>query len=212
MRLERAATHQGSSVEDVLSRVPLLASALAISLACVALLGWGVGLSSLVRLLPGWPLMMPRTAVSVILIGLALCLLRLHRTGSLLRLSQGFILAAAAIALVNLGEYILGWNSGTDWVVGLEARDFFGRMAAPTAVAIVLTAAAVLLLDVRTRQGRRPTHYLASRLMILLEVIGQGYGAPAHLFGHPGMAFNTAVSCGSSIGVICARRNLGLRL
>ena len=213
--MERVATHQSSSVDDVLARVPLIAGVIAIGLACLVLLGWGVGLSSLVRILPGWPPIMPQTAVSLILIGVALCILRLQPTGGLLRLAQGCALVAAAIAIVNLGEYLFGWSPGIDhWLFRLEAGDFSRRMAAPTAVAILSTAAALLLLDVRTGHGRRPTYYLASiaAIITMLEVIGQCYGAVSpYLFGHEGMALNTAVAIVSiSVGIVCARQNLGL--
>ena len=213
--MERAATHQHSSVDDLLARVPLMGSSIAISLSCLALLGWVLGLSSLVRFFPGWPLMMPETAGSLILIGVGLLILRRSPTGGMLRLGQGTVLVAAAIALVSLSEYLFGWNSGAhDWLFRLDGLDFGGRMAAPTAVAIVLTAAAVLSLDVQTRLGRRPTHYMASvaGIIALLEVIGHGYGAtPPYLFGHPGMALNTAIATVAlSIGAICARLNPGL--
>ncbi|MHB8912779.1 MAG: sensor domain-containing protein, partial [Lysobacter sp.] len=119
------------------------------------------------------------------------------------------------LALLTLGEYILGWNPGIDLLLfddtghspGAGAP---GRMALMTAVNFALLAAALLLIDVETRGGKRPSNWLALAIAAnaFLAILGYLYGVDAlyRVAALTAVALHTAILfIVVSLGVACAR-------
>lgn len=112
------------------------AAALAVAVGTLVLLGWTFDIAVLKSIWPGWVAMKANTAVSFILLGIALWLIarpattfKPERSGhSINLLSQALqqhpflfsrfarlcALLACLIGLFSLGEYIFNWNPGID--------------------------------------------------------------------------------------------------
>jgi PAS domain S-box-containing protein len=160
----------------------------AISIAILTLVGWALGLGVLASLRPGGVAMNPLTAICFILAGLSLWQLGRHpaqrpthpwsrRTA---RLAAAVV---AVLGLVRISELVGGWHVGLDQVLfraALEAAPggWLNRMSPNSALNFILIGAAILLLDLETRRGRRPAQYLAlaTGAIALLALVGHLYG------------------------------------
>jgi two-component system sensor histidine kinase/response regulator len=129
------------------------ASAAAVLVGCVVLVGWAFSIPLLTSILPGWVSMKPNAAVCFILIGVALQLadspaVRFNQphAAQLLRVARVCRWLAGWIGFLTLLEYLFDWNFGLDqWLfpepVGAVATSNPGRMAPETALSFVLLAA-----------------------------------------------------------------------
>jgi PAS domain S-box-containing protein len=113
----------------------------------VALSGWVFHIPVLTRVLPGAVEMKINTAVAIILCGTALLILADRAAASAERMAIGFALAAAAIGLASLAEYVFGWQLGIDELLAKDTEVaynvFRGRMSPFSAAAFVIIGSAL---------------------------------------------------------------------
>jgi PAS domain S-box-containing protein len=179
----------------------------AAAIGVLVLAGWALQLHILKSGIPGFPMMMPNTALSFVLAGLALALLGGERSAAIKSPAWHRVahLCAALVALVGLAtlfEYTFGWDLGIDGLLlpnqpGLSAASFPGRPSPQTALTLLLAGAALLLQDVRLRRGW-PSVWLAMAgfLIPLLALVGYVFGVPSFFAfsAFTGMAVHTALT------------------
>lgn len=160
---------------------------LAVLVAAVVLLGWGVGSDLMTRLFLGPVAMNPMTAVAFALAGVSLWL-QVPSAGQLMparrRLARTTAGIVACIGGLKLAAVATGWDPGIDqW---LFAGDLAGsgsalpnRMAPNTALGFLLLGLALLALDTDWPHVR-PTEALAGGvfLVALLALAGYLYQVP----------------------------------
>jgi len=143
-----------------------VASAIAIGVGCLALIGWRFDIAIFKSVIPGTATMKANTAVAFILAGVSLSIhngrsaqlcasTRITTPDS--RLSQICAAAVALIGLLTLSEYIFNWNLGIDELLFRDvppspATPYPGRMADNTALNFVLLGGALWLLAFRFPQ------------------------------------------------------------
>ena len=187
-----------------------------------ALFGWWRDIDFLKSVIPGTNSMKVNTAVCFMLAGLSLWLLQ--REGESLirrdwrgRLGQALALIVTVIVLLSLSQDFMGWNLGIDELVfrDLSPIGIPGRMAPPTALALVLLGAALLLLDVRAAKRTWPAQLpaLLGGLIGFAGVVGHTYSAlPLFRIGSlEVMAANTSVTLVLLyLGILLARPQRGM--
>ncbi|WP_375772554.1 PAS domain S-box protein [Archangium gephyra] len=170
-------------LEQVLARLVLAASGLAVLVASLDLLGWALGSRSLIRVvpLPGAGIMMPNTAMGFVLSGTALWLLH-DEAADRWRRRTGQALALVTVLLggLILSEYLFGADLGIDLLLFSETvqrmvPELPGRPSPMSALSFCLTGLALLLLHVRTRRGWHPARLLALAVMLLSSQALMGY-------------------------------------
>lgn len=190
------------------TRLGRFISATVMLVGCAVLAGWALGVTPLRSIVPGLPEMVPNTALLFVLAGVAL-LSRGGEKSGVERASVNLVTSAAALVIVLIGmltlaQYLFGLDLRLDRLllprsepVG-DAPVFPGRMSPHTAFNFLLAGCALLLADIETRRGIRPTEFLA--LMIasvsFVALIGYVYGVTA-LYGispQTGMALHTAAT------------------
>jgi PAS domain S-box-containing protein len=137
----------------------------------LVLVGWWLRLEVLKSGIPGWRSTKPVTALTFILAGVSLWLLRRDPRDSSWKAWPTFIgrFCAALVSLIGfLGavDHVFGAGFGADQLFAKGAVGVFGpappgRMGLATAVDFFFLGCALLLLDFETRRGRRPAQYLA---------------------------------------------------
>jgi signal transduction histidine kinase len=184
------------------------------------LLGWWLDIEPLKRGIGDAVAMNPATAICFILTGASLWLPRAEPAAPWTRRVATTLAASVAlVAIVRLAGYVIGAEVGVDRLLFPErlADAVAGRpnrMAPNTALCFLLAGAAVLVLDVETRRGRRPAQFLAlaTGAIALQALLGYVYGT-VFLVGAASfipMAFNTAAAfLVLSAGVLAARPGRG---
>ena len=108
----------------------------------VALTGWVVHIPALASVLPGAAEMTANTAVGLILCGASLLILADRVSARLERIAQAFALAAMAIGLATLAEYVFAVQLGIDELLikDYDAGNiqFRGRMSPFSASAFIV--------------------------------------------------------------------------
>src|SRR5882762_8326833 len=196
------------------------ASAAVVLVGVATLLGWWLDIEPLKRGIGDAVAMNPATAVCFILAGASLWLARTEPVPpGTRRVAAGLAAVAALVAIVRLAGYAFGAEVGIDQLLFRQhLTDVVAggpnRMAPNTALCFLLAGAAILVLDVETRRGRRPAQFLglATGAIALQALLGYVYGAVS-LVGAASfipMAFNTAAaSLLLSAGVLAARPGRG---
>ena len=199
-----------------------VASAIAILVGCLVLIGWTLDVGIFKRILPGLVAMNPTTAVAFILAGLSLLLRTQSMASSSRRIAQGLAFAVALIGLLKLVEILFGLDVGIDQLLfrqELESEAAVtglpNRMAPNTALNFFLLGCALLLLDRQTHRGRWPAQYLVlvAAATSLLAVIGYAYGVKSFygISSYIPMAMHTALTFIVLLtGLLCARPDRGL--
>ena len=134
---------------------PVAAGVCAVVTGVLVLCGWALDVAMLKSILPGWVAVKPNTALSFILIGIAI--LSSSRSPSELSLqplafaSRLCASLAGLIGLLTLCEYAFDWNLGFDhWLFREPTKavgtSHPGRMAPDTALCFVLLAAGLLII------------------------------------------------------------------
>jgi PAS domain S-box-containing protein len=169
---------------------------------------------------PGEPLMTANTALGLSLIGVAGALRQREDAALPLKvLSVVAALLVLAIGVVTIAEYVLGTDLGIDRVITTAAGPGWhpGRPALPSALALTLLAAALLVFDVRPVAGVRPSECLivAAGLIALTALFGFVFGAELRneLMRAPliGTALPTAVALLiASVGMLLERPHAGM--
>ncbi len=171
-------------------------------LGVMVLAGWALDVEALKRLVPSWVAINPATAAAFMLSGMTL---RWRLQGGPQDWRRYASFAAIGVVLLigldRLFEYIAGIGLGTDrllFATRIEDAEQGrpNRMAPNTALSFVLASLSLLLLDVETGRGRRPSEYFAFGfgMIGLMAILGYGYGVST-LYGvgvYTPMAFNTA--------------------
>ena len=150
--------------------------------------GWMFDIPLLKSVHPNFVAMKANTAFSFLLTGISLWLLQEKESalpGKVARrMAQICAGIVALIGFLTLGEYLFGWNLGIDQLLfkeplGAVGTSDLGRMAPNTAFNFLVIGIGLLLLDVRTRRGRRPVQWiiLIEGTISLLALIGYLYGA-----------------------------------
>jgi signal transduction histidine kinase len=196
------------------------ASAAVMLVGAATLLGWWLDIEPLKRGIGDAVAMNPATAICFILTGASLWLPRAEPAAPWTRRVATTLAASVAlVAIVRLAGYVIGAEVGVDRLLFPErlADAVAGRpnrMAPNTALCFLLAGAAVLVLDVETRRGRRPAQFLAlaTGAIALQALLGYVYGT-VFLVGAASfipMAFNTAAAfLVLSAGVLAARPGRG---
>jgi PAS domain S-box-containing protein len=199
--------------------LPRVASATAVIVGSLVLIGWVLDVAALRTFIPGVTNpMVASTAFFFILIGASLWLLRDEEASSRRRLAgRACAVVVALIGLLKLGEYTFGWDLGIDQtLLTKDAGPFPGQMAFPSAVSFVLIGAALVLLDMERPSGRAPaeTLTLMAALFPLLGLVGRLYDVPTLsrlVGGTVVMALHTAVTFSIvCAGILAARPSRGL--
>jgi signal transduction histidine kinase/CheY-like chemotaxis protein len=160
----------------------LVAAGLAISIALSVLIGWVFHLEVLKRFGPGFIAMNPVTACCLIASGISLFLLQrgAGKTQKLIgQAAAGLVLFVGALRLITLFS---GWDLGMErWLVPNAAGGGTGlteQLVLRTALSLLATGASLLLLDVQTSRGRRPSEILSAILaaISILALVGYSYG------------------------------------
>lgn len=151
----RRSSRRHALVLSQLSRAAAVSVAL---LGLVVLVGWALDVAVLKSALPRLVAMKANTAVGLFLLGVSIGL-RTAPCGPRLRLARrAAAMLAALIGATTLAEYMTGWDAGIDQLLfrdlQLDPRaPVPGRMAAATAIDLMLLGSGIVLLDAR-RRGR----------------------------------------------------------
>jgi len=202
-------------------RTAQIASAIAILVGCLVLLGWSLDITFLKSVIPNAATMKANTAVGFILAGISLGLQTRKRQGTLTTtLAQGCAIAVCIIGLLNLVQYLFSWDLGIDELlfrdVPISPKTIYpGRMGDNTALNFALTGLALWL----NRQRTRRSYYVAqtaiflTALIALLSVVGYAYNVQIFhrfIFYSTSMAIHTALTflllC---IGILSLQSNHG---
>jgi sigma-B regulation protein RsbU (phosphoserine phosphatase) len=207
-----------------LNRFVAWTGAASVAVGVLALIGWALDLAILKSVLPGQVVIKPNAAITLVLCGGSLWLLRATdarppRGG---RRLAGRVLASvvAATGLLSLSEHVVGWDLGIDqWIFpDDDPWEAFGSlrpglMAPITALDFCLLGLALLWLDwtVAYRSLRfRPAQPLAiaagiGAIVGLLDFVLESHTSYTHI------ALQTAVVLlVLSVAVACARTDAGL--
>ncbi len=204
-----------------LKRVSKVASAIAIFVGGLVLLGWTINIGILKSVLPGLATMKVNTAIAFLLSGLSLWLLVPEPTDP--RAQRGGQIGAVLVVLLGLltlSEYLFGRSFGIDQLVFIDPSEAAGlslpgRPSPNTAFEFVLVGFALLWLDMETRGGHRPAEVLGvtAGLIALLGLVGYAYNVKSlyKVASYSSMALHTAATLMVlSIAVLFARPDHGL--
>jgi PAS domain S-box-containing protein len=177
------ASHGCRPFADFLTGLPRRASALAPTLTAVALAGWSANIDIMRRLLPGAPLIVPNTALALVLLTMSVVLLDGTHTCHRRQLAALIGALVPAFGLLTVVQYVLALSLPSDrWLFGdrrlaadmstpgRAARAAGLSLALPTAIALALLAAGTIAL--RSSHGvmalflhRGPPGEMARRLV-----------------------------------------------
>ncbi|WP_438019945.1 PAS domain S-box protein [Sorangium sp. So ce315] len=200
----------------------IVGAACSVLAGCAALLGWWTRETALIAIAPGWPSMVPATAIGLILAGLSLGLLgRGGRPAPLRRLGLASAAAVTALGLASLAQYVFGWDLGVDRLLFPARVDFPskfpGRSSPNSALGFALIGAALLSMPMRTpRACRRAVGCVLVVVALALTPltgyllgVGYFYGLPP-LFPFTGMPFHAAIALlALSAGILAAQPDCG---
>jgi signal transduction histidine kinase len=200
------------------ARVAAIAS---VVLGSTVLAGWWLDFPFLQSLWPGWTRIPPNCGLIFLLLGSALA----FRSGqsSLTRAAGGLAaLAAAALGLLTLFQYIFGWNAGIDqWIfrdrLAPLKMHYPGRLSYPAALIAFWLGLGIALLDVRVKRVWLTQLFaVLATLVALLAFVGYVCNAPEfygqlrskrHLGIPPQTMLAMLLLCS---GLLCARPQRGL--
>ncbi|MCC5655475.1 PAS domain S-box protein [Nostoc sp. XA010] len=212
------------------------ASAIAVFVGSLVLVGWCLGIEVLKRGFPGSPATMKvNTALCFVLCGVSLWLfLKATNQGSRgerrienyphssLLISRVCAIAVTTIAALTLSEYLFGWNFGIDELLFRDlstsiATSHPGRMGANTALNFMLVSVALqILIHPKTHRSYWYAQIIAliATLISFQALMGYAYKVKV-LYGlapyTTSMALHTAVLFSLlSVGVLWARSEQGL--
>jgi PAS domain S-box-containing protein len=149
------------------------------ALGVLALVGWWTGARALTTIVPHPLPMMPNTALSLALLGVAGALARRGGHGPAAIAARTIGTLVLVLALATLYEYAWGVDLGIDEILArTETGPHPGRMSLVTALALACLAAALLSFDARARRLIRPSEWLAMSAWLVAFTAALG-----HLFG-----------------------------
>jgi signal transduction histidine kinase len=187
----------------LLAVLPAIASATAICVGTLVLIGWSFNLEQLKRILPGFVAMNPMTATLFIIAGTALAMSILQEPFKVRRMFTRILsLIIVAVALTKLLDVAVKWLPNVDEVLfGSKLSDIHdqlpNRMAPNTALNFVLVGLSLLTLHLPARRFSSSQAFaILAAFGALLPVTGYAYGV--HSFNGMAtfipMALHTAVT------------------
>ena len=193
--------------DSLAARLAAGAAAAACAIGLVVFAGWALDVDTMRRLFIGSIHMLPNSAVGFVAAGVSLSL-RLrpdpaHEHPWRWRVAIALAALVFALGVLTFAERVWGWDFGIDRLLFPEllARHPYrplGRMATNSTVAFTLAGAALLSLDVVTRRGRRPAHWLATAgiTVATIAIVGYLYDAAVlyRMDAAAGMAISTALA------------------
>jgi PAS domain S-box-containing protein len=195
------------------ARLVTVMTLVAIVLPVVTLSGYLTGLPVLVRLVSGGAVMVPGTAVALLVSGIALWLLAPHSAPPARRRAGRVLsLVVALYGAGVLAEYLADRNLGLDAMLfagevqAWSSAGIPGRSSPHAAIALAGTGLALALLDADARRGYRPSRILipAGGLVAGVALLGQAYGvvyvsgaATVNTMAYPTAACLVALSVGA---------------
>ena len=196
--------------------IPAIAGGFAVVVGVLVLIGWWRDIEALRTIVPGLIAMIPNTAVACIMGGIALVLVtRTERSQRVRSVVRWFAYALTALGLLFFFERATGINLGIDLLLfgdAIRPTPWLppGRPAINSTVIMVVDGLALLLIDFRTRRGRRPSEALSTigALIAFTAIVGYMYEVQGlySFAARTGMALLTAITlCVLSIGVLFAR-------
>ncbi|MBW4576092.1 MAG: response regulator [Aphanothece sp. CMT-3BRIN-NPC111] len=211
--------HSGFSLLRTLKPLSQIASAIAILIGSLVIIGWIYNIAILKSFLPGLVAMKANTALNFILAGVSLWLSQTKQTGKSGRVKRYIMQACASIVLLvsglTLTEYLFDWDLGIDQLlfkepVGTVGTFAPGRMALNTTSCFLSDGLALLVLDWKTRRGHRLSHWFAllPALVALVTLIGYIYDVKdfVGVVTYTPMALHTAIAfIFLSVGILLAR-------
>ena len=190
------------------------------SISLLVLCGWLFEIDFLKRIVPGYVLMNPTTAVVLISLSLALWLSE-SRHAAIVHVIKvlagvpvlaGLLKLSAMAGLFDLGIDHLLFSQQFDTITGRQ-----NEMSPQTAVNLILLGVAILLFNTKSKRLREifPAQYLAMAAFLSssLAIIGYLYGTKSFyiLVNFSPMAIHTAVAfLVLSIGVLLSKPNRGI--
>jgi PAS domain S-box-containing protein len=205
-----------SSLVQSLRLYARVAAELVAILGAAVLVGWALDLELLKAAIPGHVTMTANAALAFLLAGSSARLLCSERTGHQLRFAAKAVgVLVAVIGLATLAEYLVGHDLGIDQLVFRDAlRDVQithpGRMGPGTAFAFLLLGIALVLHDLETSGGARPSQLLAlvAGLVPLQAMVGFAYGVEPlrGLAASTHIAFHAALGLGLLSTAVLADR------
>ena len=199
----------------------LVTSIAVMGLGCVVLYGWAFGIEPLNTVFPGLVTMKVNKALGLTFSGASLWLL-LPAASRTFRghIARFLAFVVALIGAATLTEFLSGLNLGIDEFLLKDPKAAYGTsapglMAPTTAAAFLSIGLALILLDWRTRRGRRPSYALSlfSGLIAMIAICAYIYHASAlyKLLLYTQMALHTAIAfLLLSIAVFFARPRTGI--
>ncbi|MGH7551625.1 MAG: PAS domain S-box protein, partial [Longimicrobiales bacterium] len=215
----------------IIRALPPAAAVLAALAAAIGLFGWFVHAETLVKVIParGGGMMMPSTAIGLLLCAGSLWLLRRPPAPGTRRAWAGRAMSAVVVLLgaANLSEYAFDVDLGIDLLFFREsvtalAEQAPGRPSAASSVSLIAIGGALLLLDVKSRVGQVAVALLLACVAFigLQATVGYAYSEPS-LYAPERVLFKwrefTPMSLHTALaflllvlGVMCARPDRGL--
>ena len=165
-----------------------------VGMGCLVLYGWAFHIEMLKTVLPGLVTMKANTALGIAFSGASLWLLLPADSGTKRKNVARFLaLLVVMIGTATLAEYVFGTNLGIDQLLfndpeGSVGTSSPGRLTPTTATAFMALGLALMLLDYKTRRGRRPSGlsggFARRRSDAAKDKGGQGSGISG--ISHPG--------------------------
>lgn len=184
----------------------------------LVLFGWAIGSDAIARLHSSLPTMKPNSALCLVLCGVSLWGINTRKP----TVPGDWAIRAAAVIVLLLGgatlaEYASDSSLGIDqWLFNVGTSGLHpGRMAQMTASLFVVSALALLTIDVETSGGLRPAQGLALVLLLvaLVEVLGYLFAVPSPYTIRPdsSVPLHTALLLVLlALALLAARPNAGL--
>ncbi|MDQ3263971.1 MAG: ATP-binding protein [Myxococcota bacterium] len=202
-------------------RFTLGASAFAIGVGLLVLVGWYLQIDSLTSVFSSLVPMMPNTALALVAAGASLALLGPPQSGPLRRSAgQSLALGLGLLGALTLYEYLAHRDLGLDLVLLPQTREALaqgGRPSFNAAADLVLLSLALLWLD-HPGWRARASQYLAIAVGLTAVVALSGYASGVQPFygipdrlAYSGLALHTSLALlVLSGGILCARPQRGL--
>ncbi len=196
-----------------------IAGGAAVAVSVLVIIGWILGLPTLISVVPGLATMKANTALGFILAGSSLWFSQSQEPDRQRRFARVYSVAVIVLSVLTLAEYFADLDLGIDELLFRDpftARSSYpGRMAPATALNFLLLGVALLFLDRETTRGNRPSEWcaLVAGLIALIAVIGYAYNVQSlyRLAPYASMAVHTASTfLLLSVGILCARPERGL--
>lgn len=181
-------------------------AACATAIGIVALVGWATGFGLLATVFPDLVSMKPNTSLCIIALAVALIGVAVWPSKKIATAAaRALALAAFAVAVLTIAEYIFGWKLGIDQALFRDVSILGppGRMGLNTAIAIALLGIAVVDVASESDRAIRQAHLatLGAAAIAVTTAVGYLYSA-TYLFqvqSSTPMAINTAIA----IALLC---------